>query len=357
MNTTTSMLMSSTAINYANTFFRYDPSIAGASIFLAMFSIVTIVHIYQMFRYKTYYYIAIVICGIAEVVGYATRLVSRANPFNKDIYSTQYALIVLAPIFLVASLYVMLGRIIRFVGHRSLIPAKRIALIFITGDVITFLVQIFGAIVLLNKNNPNSVNLGKNILLVGLIIQIGVFFFFTICAIHFHVTVNKSGQHNGGNWRQLIKALYVACVFVLVIGLIIQIGVFFFFTICAIHFHVTVNKSGQHNGGNWRQLIKALYVACVFVLLRSLFRVIEFSESVTGYLQTAEWTFYVFDALLIFLTTIIFTIYHPGKYLAQNSIQPTNDANITNRIETINMPKKPAESAKPKNSIDNIELA
>ncbi|CAF3735783.1 unnamed protein product [Adineta steineri] len=306
MNTTTSMLMSSTAINYANTFFRYDPSIAGASIFLAMFSIVTIVHIYQMFRYKTYYYIAIVICGIAEVVGYATRLVSRANPFNKDIYSTQYALIVLAPIFLVASLYVMLGRIIRFVGHRSLIPAKRIALIFITGDVITFLVQIFGAIVLLNKNNPNSVNLGKNILLVGLIIQIGVFFFFTICAIHFHVTVNKSGQHNGGNWRQLIKALYVAC---------------------------------------------------VFVLLRSLFRVIEFSESVTGYLQTAEWTFYVFDALLIFLTTIIFTIYHPGKYLAQNSIQPTNDANITNRIETINMPKKPAESAKPKNSIDNIELA
>ncbi|CAF0950372.1 unnamed protein product [Adineta steineri] len=306
MNTTTSTLMSSTAINYANTFFRYDPSIAGASIFLAMFSIVTIVHIYQMFRYKTYYYIAIVICGIAEVVGYATRLVSRANPFNKDIYSTQYALIVLAPIFLVASLYVMLGRIIRFVGHRSLIPAKRIALIFITGDVITFLVQIFGAIMLLNKSNASNVNLGKNILLVGLIIQIGVFFFFTICAIHFHVTVNKSGQHNGGNWRQLIKALYVAC---------------------------------------------------VFVLLRSLFRVIEFSESVTGYLQTTEWTFYVFDALLIFLTTTIFTIYHPGKYLAQNSIQPVNDANITNRIEPINMPKKPAESAKPKNSIDNIELA
>ena len=47
---------------------------------------------------------------LAEVTGYASRLASRQDPFNISLYSAQYAFLVLAPIFLVASLYVMLGR-------------------------------------------------------------------------------------------------------------------------------------------------------------------------------------------------------------------------------------------------------
>ena len=73
----------------------------------------------------------------------------------------------------------------------------------------------FGAIVLLNRNNASNVTRGKNILLAGLIIQILTFAFFTICAIHFDIVVAKSGRP-GGKWRQLMKALYAACTLILV---------------------------------------------------------------------------------------------------------------------------------------------
>jgi hypothetical protein len=67
----------------------------------------------------------------------------------------------------------------------------------------------------LNKSNTKNLNLGKDILLAGLVIQIITFAFFTIVAVHFDIVVAKSGQH-GGKWRQLMKALYAACTLVLV---------------------------------------------------------------------------------------------------------------------------------------------
>jgi hypothetical protein len=57
--------------------------------------------------------------------------------------------------------------------------------------------------------------MGKDILLAGLVIQIVTFAFFTVCAIHFDITVAKSGRH-GGKWRWLMKALYAACALILV---------------------------------------------------------------------------------------------------------------------------------------------
>jgi hypothetical protein len=71
----------------------------------------------------------------------------------------------------------------------------------------------------LNRNNTNNETLGKNILLGGLVIQIITFAFFTVCAIHFDVTVAKSGRH-GGKWRWLMRALYAACALILVINYI-----------------------------------------------------------------------------------------------------------------------------------------
>jgi hypothetical protein len=48
--------------------------------------------------------------SLVEVTGYASRLVSIQNQSNTSLYAAQYAFVVLAPIFLAASVYVMLGR-------------------------------------------------------------------------------------------------------------------------------------------------------------------------------------------------------------------------------------------------------
>ncbi len=74
----------------------------------------------------------------------------------------------------------------------------------------------------MNGSKASNANLGKNILLAGLIIQILAFAFFSICAIHFDIVVAKSGRRDG-KWRYLMKALYAACAFILVSRVIIVI--------------------------------------------------------------------------------------------------------------------------------------
>ncbi|CAF1528548.1 unnamed protein product [Adineta steineri] len=97
-------------LDWSQTPFKYDPSIPAASILLAAFLITTIVHTVQIILSKTWYLIPIVICGIMEVVGFACRIASRQSPNNVSLYSAQYAFLVLAPIFLAASVYITLGR-------------------------------------------------------------------------------------------------------------------------------------------------------------------------------------------------------------------------------------------------------
>jgi hypothetical protein len=72
----------------------------------------------------------------------------------------------------------------------------------------------------LNRNSQSNYDRGKNILLGGLVIQVVTFAFFIIIAVHFDITVAKSGQH-GGKWRWLMKSLYTASGLILVIYLIV----------------------------------------------------------------------------------------------------------------------------------------
>ncbi|CAF1054443.1 unnamed protein product [Adineta ricciae] len=201
-------------VDYSQTPFQYDPSIAAASIFLLVFLLVTICHIYQLIRYKTWYLIPIVICGVAEIIGYSTRLASRQDSYNINLYSAQYAFLVLAPIFLAASVYIILGQIIRFVDHPSLIPAKWIAIIFVICDIISFIIQVIGAIILLNQSKSSNLTTGKYILLAGLIVQVVTFLFFIICAVHFHIDTIQNGKN--GKWKWLMMSLYIDCALILV---------------------------------------------------------------------------------------------------------------------------------------------
>ena len=51
--------------------YRYDPSMAGAVIFVLAFIAITALHFYQMIRTKTYFFVPFVIGGIFEVIGFA----------------------------------------------------------------------------------------------------------------------------------------------------------------------------------------------------------------------------------------------------------------------------------------------
>jgi hypothetical protein len=85
------------------------------------------------------------IASQVEVVGYTGRAASAhgAPNFTLGPYITQSLLLLLGPSFFAASIYMILGRIIRLTsGERhSPIRPTRLTKIFVLGDVLSFFVQ------------------------------------------------------------------------------------------------------------------------------------------------------------------------------------------------------------------------
>ncbi|KAL3602851.1 hypothetical protein FPOAC2_07165 [Fusarium poae] len=63
----------------------------------------------------------------------------------------------------------------------------------------------------------------------------------------------------------------------------------------------------------WRRWILVLYISCGLILVRSVYRVIEYATGPLGVVQGTEIYFYVFDAGSIFIITCLFNIFHPRQ--------------------------------------------
>ena len=144
--------------------YRYTPSLVAAAIFLGLFAISTVIHAFQVRRYKAKYFTAFVIGGCCkypfhhltfiiklinstvQIIGYAARVLAHSHKDNVGIYSIQTLFILLAPPLYAASIYVVLGRLVTLLGAErySLVRVSWMTKFFVTGDVIAFVGQALG---------------------------------------------------------------------------------------------------------------------------------------------------------------------------------------------------------------------
>lgn len=62
--------------------------------------------------------------------------------------------------------------------------------------------------------------------------------------------------------------------------------------------------------------MKVLYVGSMLIMVRSLFRAIEYLQGFDGYLLKHEAYLYIFDALLMFFVMVLFNWIHPAEITA-----------------------------------------
>lgn len=189
-----------------------------------------------------------------------------------------------------------LGRIIRLIQaeHHAIIRVGWLTKLFVLGDVVSFATQGMGAVIL-SQQTEESYNRGRNIVTVGLIVQIVFFVFFLITAGLFNFRTNR---------------------------------------------HPT--DRCKHRDIAWKRHIHVLYIASAIILVRCVFRFLEYRLSNAGdegYLLSNEWPMYVFDSLLMLSVMILFFVKHPSevtalrkplggvtmKYLSGRQVGPIND--------------------------------
>ena len=104
---------------------------------------------------------------------------------------------------------------------------------------------------------------------------------------------------------------------IIIVGLFVQIIFFGFFIIVAGLFDRKLRKYPIPRAFDreipWRKHLNILYATSLLILVRSLFRLVEYIQGNKGYLLRHEVYLYVFDSLLIFIAMVIFNVVHPSE--------------------------------------------
>lgn len=170
----------------------------------------------------------------------------------------------MAPALLAASVYMVLGRVIRSVHaeRHSIIRVRWLTRIFVLTDVLSFMVQSGGAS--LQTNDEIDPEIGKAVVLVGLFVQAVAFGFFTVAAIIFHMRINREPT-----------------------------------------------TASLAPGTNWRKILRMLYFVNGLIMARSIFRIVEYLMGIHSYLFRNEWPLFVFDGELMLLSMAFYAWWYP----------------------------------------------
>ncbi|KAE9583194.1 Protein RTA1 [Colletotrichum fructicola] len=273
--------------------YHYDPSLAAAITFAALFGISSVLHVFQTIRARIWYFIPFVVGSIFQVVGYSARAVNAAETpdWSQIPFIIQTLGPLLAPALYAASIYMLLGRIISSLHaeHLSFIPVRWLTKIFVFGDVLSFAFQCIGGGILSGADDKSGIDRGQDMILVGLGIQI----------------------------------LFFAC---------------FMASISVFHYRILRQPTTLSLAGvrPWKEYILVLYFTSLLILVRSIFRVAEFAEGQTGTLQSNEVYLYCLDTALMFLCSGAFNVWFPGRVVSSSVDKDVDDLRLSEISEQLN---------------------
>lgn len=219
---------------------------------------------------------------ILEVIGYIGRLISRNDKMALGPFIMQSITILIAPAFMAATLYMAFGEIVKaFDGHAySIIPIKWVTKIFVTGDVLSILLQAAGGGVQ-GIGTLNSLDIGNKMIIAGLWVQI--FFYATF---------------------------------------IVTSGIFFF------RFYSKPKASwatqAWFNRRSWTFMLIGVYITALFIFVRSIYRVIEYLQGQDGELLSNEVYLFVLDSSMVFFAGCVFLGIDISSNLAKVIFQKEN---------------------------------
>ncbi|PVH75888.1 RTA1-domain-containing protein [Cadophora sp. DSE1049] len=249
-------------------FFEYRPNKAAGYSFTAIFGLLTLGHIINMFHRRAWFFIPFILGGIAETFGYYGRAMASETPSKVGPFILQNVLILVATPFLAASVYMSLGRVITALDAQrySIINIRWMTKIYVLVDFGCIVSQFIGA-TLPASGDAEAIKKSRIILLAGLITQLVALSLFIFTSWHAHVRIRRNPP------EVLLKETRL----------------------------------------RWQNHFRVIEFVTVLMVVRSLIRAIEYLQGEGGYIIGHEVFIYAFDAALMAIAMGFFLIVYPGQ--------------------------------------------
>lgn len=212
-----------------------------------------------------------------ECVGYVCRLVSAQNLEALGPYIIQSIFILIGPAFYAATIYMVLGEVIRVLGAEthSFIPVKYLTKVFVIGDVVSLLLQAAGGGIQ-GGGTLEMLHLGEKLIIIGLFVQI-VFFAFFIA---------------------VMGSFFIRCSMKPVQG-------------------AKAQECSSSFWQNWKFLLFEMTLTSLFIMIRSVYRVIEYLQGYNGVLISNEKYLFILDSSMIFFAMVTILLANISQWLSK----------------------------------------
>ncbi|GME66382.1 Rta-like protein [Neofusicoccum parvum] len=251
---------------------QYKPSLIAAIAVIVAFAVITVIHFAQIIRNRTFYFIPFALGGVCEIVGYIGRSIAAAEypDCSKLPYILNTIFPLMAPAQFSAAMYMVLGHIVQKTGREelALVRASWRTKIFLLGDVLSGVAQAIGGIMLSKASSKSEVERGESFISIGLIIQLAFFSLFLVVSAHYD-------------------------------------------------FQLRNNPTDASWIFDWQTHLGVLYFSGGLILLRTIFRVIEYIQGDDGELRSSEVYIYLFDAALMLAAMLVFNFKHPSSLVVE----------------------------------------
>ncbi|KAF3921389.1 hypothetical protein ABW20_dc0109774 [Dactylellina cionopaga] len=275
--------------------FYYCPNFWLAIFFTIIFGLSTLTHIFQAFYYRKVRLCWVIIIGAAwEATAFGLRTAATQNPLSDALGIWSTFLTVLSPLLVKTFIYMIFGRMVHYylVEKKVFgIQAKRLTIIFASLDMISFLVQLVGAYMVGTPHtDPNASEQDK---------------------------INSARTKQTG--YHILKG-----------GIALHVPWIIVFSIFVWRFKMKAVKEKareQHTERqtNWRCLLTILYISLTMIMIRNIFRLIQFSSSDNSKVMTIEAFFYILDGSPVAIACIAWNAFHPGRYLVGPGSEFSNE--------------------------------
>lgn len=205
-----------------------------------------------------------------EATAYWFRSRSHDNVRQTLPFIIQNLLVLVAPPFLAATIYMSLGRITRALRAQeiSLIGLRWITKLFVLVDFICFVTQTAGAI-MSGSEDLDEAERGKTIIIGGLVLQIVAFAFFIICIVTLQTRLRSNPPVN---------------------------------CLAGVLTH-------------YNRYFVALYCTSGLFLIRNVVRIAEYKQDGNDSFFSSEAFIYVFDYCFMLAITLTILVLHPGRLI------------------------------------------
>ncbi|KIO19699.1 hypothetical protein M407DRAFT_145232 [Tulasnella calospora MUT 4182] len=271
-----------------DTFYGYYVNTHVCIAYMVLFALTGALHLGQSIRHRVWWLTpTFMLCAVTELIGWGGRYWSSQDYVKLDAFLMQICCTILAPSFLAAGLFFILGVIINRLGPQyATFSPKAFSITFVICDLIALVVQaVGGADASISFKTGGDTEKGAKIMVGGIIFQIFAITLYVITAAeffiryHFDKPVVRRNQVAEDTEKQPEKVS-----------------------------RTPITRNIQF-------MSFALILSTVLLYIRSIYRTIELLNGWTGPIIHNQPLFNYMDALPIVLALITLNILNPGRLL------------------------------------------